>query len=156
MNTYLLLKSLHVVSASVLLGTGAGIAFFMWRAHATRDAATVAAVARIVVLADALFTAPAVLVQFASGVALAMAAGFPLSTPWLAWAIGLYLFVGACWLPVVWLQLRARDLAAQAAREGAPLPAAYHRAMRRWFGLGWPAFAAVLGIVWLMVAKPSL
>lgn len=156
MNAYLLLKSLHVVSASVLLGTGAGIAFFMWRAHATRDAATVAAVARIVVLADFCFTAPAVLVQFASGVGLAMAAGFPLSTPWLAWAIALYLFVGACWLPVVWLQLRARDLAAQAAREGSPLPADYHRAMRWWFGLGWPAFAAVLAIVWLMVAKPSL
>ena len=156
MNTYRLLQALHVVSACVLLGTGAGIAFFMWRAHATRDAATVAAVARIVVLADFCFTAPAVLVQFASGVALALVAGFPLSTPWLAWAIGLFVFTGACWLPVVWLQLRARDLAAQAARERAPLPAAYHRVMRWWFGLGWPAFAAVLAIVWLMVAKPAL
>lgn len=156
MNTYLVLKALHVVSATVLLGTGAGIAFFMWRAHATRDAATVAAVARIVVLADFCFTAPAVLVQFGTGIALAVAAGFPLSTPWLAWAIGLFCFIGACWLPVVWLQMRARDLATQAAREGVPLPAAYHRAMRWWFGLGWPAFAAVLAIVWLMVAKPAI
>ena len=156
MNTYLVLKALHVVSAAVLLGTGAGIAFFMWRAHATRDAATVAAVARIVVLADFCFTAPAVLVQFASGTALAIMAGFPLSTPWLAWAIGLFFFIGACWLPVVWLQVRARDLAVQAAREGAPLPEAYHRVMRWWFGLGWPAFAAVLAIVWLMVAKPAI
>jgi uncharacterized membrane protein len=155
-NTYLLLKAVHVVSACVPLGTGAGIAFFMWRAHATRDAATVAAVARIVVLADFCFTAPAVLVQFASGTALAIAAGFPLSTPWLAWAIGLFFLVGACWLPVVWLQLRARNLAAQAAREGGPLPAAYHRVMRWRFGLGWPAFAAVLAIVWLMIAKPAI
>ena len=156
MNTYLVLKALHVVSATVLLGTGAGIAFFMWRAHATRDAATVAAVARIVVLADFCFTAPAVLVQFGTGIALAVVAGFPLSTSWLAWAIGLYVFVGACWLPVVALQLRARDLATQVAREGAPLPPAYFRAMRWWFGLGWPAFAAVLAIVWLMVAKPPI
>lgn len=155
MDGYLLLKALHVVSATVLLGTGAGIAFFMWRAHATGDAATVAAVARIVVLADFCFTAPAVVVQFASGIGLALAAGFPLATPWLAGSIGLFFFVGACWLPVVRLQIRVRDLAAAAARDGVPLPRAYHAAMRWWFALGWPAFAAVLGIVWLMVAKPA-
>lgn len=156
MNPYLLLKTLHVISAAVLLGTGAGIAFFMCTAHRRGDVAAIAAVARLVVLADWCFTAPAVVVQFGSGVLLAHLAGFPLGTPWLAWSIGLFFLVGACWLPVVWLQIRARDLAVEAARLGQPLSPLYHRTMRIWFALGWPAFLAVIAIVYLMVAKPTL
>ena len=155
MDTYALLKTLHVVSAAVLLGTGAGIAFFMWMAHRSGDVATIAGVSRLVVIADACFTAPAVVVQFASGYLLARMAGFPLDASWLLAAIVLFCVVGACWLPVVWLQARARDLAAEALRAGRPLPARYHRYMRWWFALGWPAFAAVLAIVWLMVTKPA-
>jgi len=155
MDTYALLKTLHIVSASVLLGTGAGIAFFMWMAHRSGNVATIAGVSRLVVIADACFTAPAVVVQFASGYVLARMAGFPLDTPWLLWGIVLFFFVGACWLPVVWLQARARDLAVEAHRTGSPLPARYHRYMKWWFALGWPAFSAVLAIVYLMVKKPA-
>ena len=155
MDTYALLKTVHIVSASVLLGTGAGIAFFMWMAHRSGNVATIAGVSRLVVIADACFTAPAVVVQFASGYALARVAGFPLDTPWLLSAIVLFFFVGACWLPVVWLQARARDLAVEADRTGSPLPARYHRYMKWWFALGWPAFSAVLAIVYLMVKKPA-
>lgn len=155
MDTYALLKTLHIVSAAVLLGTGAGIAFFMWMAHRSGNVAMIAGVSRLVVIADACFTAPAVVVQFASGFALARMAGFPLDAPWLLWAIVLFFLVGACWLPVVWLQAKARDLAAEALRSGTPLPERYHRIMRWWFALGWPAFAAVLAIVYLMVKKPA-
>ena len=152
--SYLLLKWIHILSATLLLGTGLGIAFFMWMAHLSRDARTIAATARLVVIADALFTAPAVVVQLLTGLWLANFLHLPLTTFWIAAALALYALIGACWLPVVWLQMRARDLARQAAADGTPLPPAYFRIMRCWFWLGWPAFIAVIAIVWLMVAKP--
>jgi uncharacterized membrane protein len=155
MSPYLLLKTLHVISAAVLLGTGAGIAFFMLMAHRTRDARLIAHTASVVVVADWLFTASAVVLQPVTGLLLAHMAGYPLSTPWIAWSLGLYLVTGAFWLPVVWMQARMRDLARTAAAEGTSLPGAYHRLWRLWFAFGFPAFAAVIAIVWLMVAKPG-
>ena len=152
---YLALKLVHILSGAVLFGTGAGIAFFMLRAHATRHPATVAAVARIVVLADYVFTATAVVVQPLTGLMLIFLQGYSLTEPWLVAAYGLYVLTGVCWLPVVWLQLRMKALAARAASEGEALPALYDRYFRLWFVLGWPAFAAVLGIYWLMIAKPA-
>lgn len=152
---YLALKLIHILSGAVLFGTGAGIAFFMLRAHATRDPATVAGVARIVVLADYVFTATAVVVQPLTGLMLIFLQGYSLTEPWLVAAYGLYILTGVCWLPVVWLQLRMKALAARAASEGEALPALYDRYFRLWFALGWPAFAAVLGIYWLMIAKPA-
>lgn len=156
MNTYLLLKTLHVVSAALLFGTGLGTAFFMWFAHRSGEVAAIARVARLTVRADWLFTLPAVVVQPLSGYAMVRLAGHDLHQPWLLASLGLYFLAGACWIPVVLLQLRVRDLAVAAARDGAPLPPAYGRAMRAWFVLGWPAFSAVLATYWLMVAKPPL
>jgi uncharacterized membrane protein len=153
---YLALKYLHVIGAAVLLGTGAGIAFFMLMAHLSGDAATIAAVARIVVLADFLFTATAVVAQPLTGVALARTLGYSLGEGWIVLTILLYLGTGAFWLPVVWMQMRMRDLAIAAARRSEPLPPAYHRLFRTWFGFGLPAFAAVLGTFWLMIARPAL
>ncbi|MFC4729038.1 DUF2269 family protein [Coralloluteibacterium thermophilus] len=152
---YLALKTLHVIGATVLLGTGAGIAFFMLMAHRTRDAALVAHTAGVVVIADLLFTASAVIVQPLTGAGLAHLLGFDLFRGWMGWSLLLYVVTGAFWLPVVWIQLRMRDLARIAAATGAPLPPAYDRLYRIWFACGVPAFAAVLGIVWLMVAKPA-
>src|SRR6187431_2416595 len=104
--TYFILKYLHVIGASVLLGTGAGIAFFMLLGHLTQKAVVVAAIARIVVIADFLFTATAV--------ALAWYAGWSLWEGWIALSIVLYVLTGAFWLPVVWMQMRMRDLAVEA------------------------------------------
>lgn len=151
---YLVVKWLHIVSSTLLFGTGLGIAFFMLGAHRSGDARFIAQTARHVVIADAVFTAPAVATQLATGLWLAHRAQLPLSTAWLQVSLALYLLVGCCWLPVLWLQVRARNLAAAAAAAGTPLPPAYQRAMRWWFALGWPAFAAVLAIFWLMVRKP--
>jgi uncharacterized membrane protein len=153
---YLLLKYLHVIGAAVLLGTGAGIAFFMLRAHMTGEAVIVAAVARIVVLADFLFTATAVVAQPLTGIALAHEAGYSLTESWLVLSIALYIVTGAFWLPVVWIQIRLRDLAAISASEGKQLPALYHRLFWTWFGFGFPAFGAVMAIFWLMIARPSI
>jgi uncharacterized membrane protein len=153
---YLLLKYLHVIGAAVLLGTGAGIAFFMVMAHRTGEAALVAATARTVVIADYLFTATAVVAQPVTGLLLAHVAGYALTEGWILASIALYLFTGAFWLPVVWMQARMRDLAREAAAAGAPLPPAYHRLYRLWFAFGFPAFFAVLAIFWLMIARPDL
>ena len=156
MLTYLGLKLLHIVGATALLGTGAGIAFFMLLAHRTGDAATIASVARIVVIADFVFTATAVVVQPITGTLLAWIVGYSLLDGWILLSIALYLLTGAFWLPVVWMQMRMRDLAAEAVREAKPLPAQYHRLFRLWFAFGFPAFGAVMAIFWLMIAKPQL
>jgi uncharacterized membrane protein len=156
MLTYLILKYLHVIGAAVLLGTGAGIAFFMLLAHRTGNAAAVAAVARIVVIADMLFTATAVVVQPITGVLLTLQVGYPLTEGWIVLSFILYLVAGVFWLPVVWMQIKMRDLAKAAAATGEPLPAAYYRLFRWWFGFGFPAFAAVLAIFWLMIARPPI
>ena len=151
---YFVLQYLHAIGATVLLGTGAGIAFFMVRAHASGDPSVIAGVARIVVTADFVFTATAVLVQPVTGVALARFLGYPILDGWIAASLLLYAVTGAFWLPVVWMQIRMRDLAIAAARAGGPLPAAYRRLYRLWFACGFPAFAAVLGILWLMLTRP--
>ena len=128
----------------------------MLAAHRTGDAAAVAQTARTVVLADFLFTATAVAAQPITGAALAYMAGYSLLDDWIALSLALYVFTGACWLPVVWLQMRMRDLAADAVQAGRPLPPRYHVCFRAWFALGWPAFTAVVAIYWLMLVKPSL
>lgn len=152
---FLWLKWLHILSATVLFGTGLGIAFFKWSVDRSGDVRAIAVVMRRVVLADWLFTTTAVIVQPLTGLWLALLAGYPLTRGWVAWSLGLYLLAGLCWLPVVWLQLRMRDMAVRAAAEGGNLPARYHRYARIWFGLGIPAFAALIVVYYLMVFRPA-
>jgi uncharacterized membrane protein len=153
---YFVLKFLHLIGASVLLGTGAGIAFFMLLAHRTKNAATIAAVARIVVIADFLFTATAVVAQPLTGVALAWLTGYSLWEGWIVLSIALYLITGLFWLRVVWMQMEMRSLASAAAASASPLPLRYHQLFRLWFVFGFPAFTAVLGIFWLMITRPTI
>ncbi|MBS0254150.1 MAG: DUF2269 domain-containing protein [Proteobacteria bacterium] len=156
MDAYLIVKWVHVLSSTVLFGFGAGTAWYLWNAHRTGDAALIASVGRMVVRADWLFTGTSGIVQPASGVILARWAGFPLHAPWLVVAMALYLLAFACWVPVVWLQIRAQRLAEQAAATGSALGPDYRQAMRWWFALGWPAFLGLIAVFWLMVAKPAL
>lgn len=156
MDDYQFLKWAHIISSTLLFGTGLGTAFHGWMAHRSEDARYAAAVGRSVVLADWLFTAPAVVVQPVTGVLLALIAGFPLTSPWLVTALVLYALVGACWLPVVWLQIQMHRMAEKAAAAGEELPPLFRRYARYWFVLGWPAFIGVLLIFWLMIAKPAL
>ena len=153
---YFALKFVHVIGAAVLLGTGAGIAFFMLVAHLRGEPSVIAGVARIVVLADFVFTATAVLVQPVTGLLLIYNVGYSIWDGWIVLSILLYLLTGAFWLPVVWMQMRMRDLAVAAVRNGEPLPAAYHRLFWTWFAFGFPAFGAVVAIFWLMIAKPTI
>jgi uncharacterized membrane protein len=156
MDGYFALKFIHIVSSAILFGTGLGIAFFMWSAHRTGDPRAIVQTARSVVIADAAFTASAVVVQLVTGVWLAATAGYSLREPWLLAALGLYVLVGACWLPVVVIQRRMRDLAHAAVEKRQPLPPRYHGLFAVWFWLGWPAFIGVLAIFALMVWKPAL
>jgi uncharacterized membrane protein len=151
---YLVLKYLHIIGAAVLLGTGTGIAFFMLAAHLEGKPIVIAGVARIVVIADFIFTATAVVAQPITGVLLALQAGYSLREGWIVWSIVLYVITGAFWLPVVWMQMRLRDLASKAVANDAPLPDEYHRIFWLWFAFGIPAFIAVAAILWLMIAKP--
>ena len=155
MNGYFVLKVVHVISAAVLFGTGLGIAFFKWITDRTGNTGAIRVVSEKVVLADWLFTLPAIFVQAATGVALARLLGYPLFRGWLAWAIALFCLAGICWIPVVWLQLRMRDLARMSEREGAPIGSLYRTYARVWFWLGVPAFASVVLVFWLMIAKPQ-
>jgi uncharacterized membrane protein len=154
MTVYLTLKYLHVIGATVLLGTGAGIAFFMLMAHLGGEPAVVAGVTRIVVVADFVFTAAAVIAQPVTGVLLTWNVGYSLWQGWIFWSIVLYVLIGAFWLPVVWMQIRMRNLAQAAVLGSLPLPDPYYRIFRLWFAFGFPAFGALLLIFWLMIAKP--
>jgi uncharacterized membrane protein len=155
MSEYLVVKTIHVISSTFLFGTGIGSAFYMLFASLNRDPRVVYFVTRYVVIADWLFTTTAIVVQPATGLWLMHLAGFQFTQRWIAWSIALYLVAGACWLPVVWMQLRMREMARVAMAEGAPLPARYWRFLRIWVALGIPAFAALVVVFYLMVAKPA-
>ena len=153
---YLVLKYLHLLGATVLIGTGAGIAFFMLMAHLSGRVSRIAGVARIVVTADFLFTATAVVAQPVTGVLLAWQTGYALTEGWIVLSVLLYLLIGAFWLPVVFVQIRLRDLAEAAEAAGTDLPPRYHRLFWIWFACGFPAFGSILAILWLMIARPEI
>jgi uncharacterized membrane protein len=152
---YLIIKWVHIVSSTMLFGTGLGSAFYMFFASRTRDPRVIAVVVKYVVIADWLFTTPTVILQPASGLYLVHTAGFPLTTPWIWWSIALFLLAGAAWLPVVWMQLRMRDLAQQAANAGTSLPTKYWSFLKAWVALGIIAFVALVVVFYLMVVKPT-
>jgi uncharacterized membrane protein len=153
--TYLWLKWVHILSATVLFGTGLGIAYFKYRADRSGDLAVIAGVSRLTVAADWLFTAPAVVIQLLTGLMLARIRGWAFTEGWILASLALYFVAGACWIPVVALQIRMRDIALRCLAAGVALPPEYARYRRAWTLLGGPAFGAVLVIVYLMIFKPA-
>jgi uncharacterized membrane protein len=153
---YLVVKWLHVLSSTVLFGTGLGSAFYMFFTNRSGEVRAIAIVARRVVIADWLFTTPTAIVQPVTGFWLLHLAGMPWTTPWILWSLVLYVIAGACWLPVVWIQIRMAEMAERAAAAGEPLPQRFSRYHALWTALGWPAFIAFIAIFFLMVVKPAL
>lgn len=152
---YLIAKWLHILSSTLVFGTGIGSAFHMLMASLRRDPAVAAQVVRQVVWADWLFTTSTMIFQPLSGWYLAHLMGLPvMQTKWLVWSLVLYVVAGLCWLPVVWIQIVMRDIATQADRRGTPLPPRYFTWLKVWIALGFPALFAFLAIFYLMVAKP--
>ncbi len=154
MNTYLILKWIHILSSMLLVGTGFGSAFYLYYIHRTRNTIAIAEVIRLVVRADFCFTTPAVIIQPLTGFAMLSIAGYSLDQLWLRWTLILYIIAGACWLPVVWLQLKMSAIASNAVNNNTDLPAKYWQYARYWEWLGYPAFLSALVIYWLMVFKP--
>jgi uncharacterized membrane protein len=154
--TYLWIKWLHILSSTLLFGTGLGSAFYMFFASRTRDPRVVASVVKHVVVADWVFTTPAIILQPVTGFYLMQLAGYPITSPWILWSVALYLVAGAAWLPVVWMQMRMRDQARDAMNSGTALPGIYWRYLRVWVLLGAVAFLALVVVFYLMVAKPAL
>jgi uncharacterized membrane protein len=148
-------KWLHILSSTVLFGTGLGSAYYMFFASLTRDPRTICNVVRLVVIADWVFTTTTIIFQPLSGFYLVHLAGFPLASRWIVWTMVLYVVAGACWIPVVFIQIRMRRLAEAAAAANSELPAAYDRLLRWWVALGIPAFVSLVIVFYLMVAKPA-
>lgn len=155
MDLYSLVKTLHILSSTVLFGTGLGIAFFMFCSRHAKNIHEKYYATRFTVIADYLFTAPAVIIQPLSGLWLISHGGFDPMAFWLKATYALYMIAGVCWLPVVWIQIQLRHMAEQSAASGVDLPERYHRLFTIWFWLGWPAFISLLAIFYLMVAKPE-
>ncbi len=155
MDAYLTLKWLHIVSATVLFGTVLGTAFHFWFTCRGRNVAAIAASAHVTVVADLWFTTPAALIQPATGLVLVYVVGYPLNARWLVGVWILYGIASACWIRVVFIQLRLRDIARAHAVSGVPLGDDFNRLLRHWMLLGVPAFTAMLIILWLMVARPA-
>ena len=155
MTVYFFVKYLHVIGAIVILGTGAGIAFFMLMAHRSGDAAFIARTAATVVIADMLFTLAAVILQPVTGGLLMMLSSTSFAERWLSASLVLYALAGLFWIPVIFMQIEMRDLASAAAAGSQPMPPRYFTLFRRWFWFGIPGFSSVMIILWLMIAKPE-
>jgi uncharacterized membrane protein len=151
---YLCVKWLHILSSTVLFGTGIGTAFFMLMANQSKEIRAIVFATRTVVVADWCFTTPAVIIQPLTGLWLMHLTGVTFSAGWLAAALALYLFAGACWLRVVWMQIRMKRLSTDALASDTPLPPAYWHLNTWWVTLGSMAFPAVVAIFWLMVFRP--
>ncbi|KRQ17547.1 DUF2269 family protein [Bradyrhizobium manausense] len=154
MMLYFLVKYLHVIGAIIILGTGTGIAFFMLMAHRTDNAEFIARTASVVVIADAIFTLSAVMLQPVTGGLLMMLSSTSIMERWILGSLVLYAVAGLFWIPVVFMQIEMRDLARKAAEQKAALPERYFVLFRRWFAFGFPGFGATMAILWLMIAKP--
>jgi uncharacterized membrane protein len=156
-DSFLLWKTAHVLSASVLFGSGLGTAFFCWFGYRSavnkRDIGALRITLRLTVLADLWLTAPAVMFQAASGLWLMSMLGWPLTSPWSIAVWSMFVVIGACWLPVVAIQINLSKMAA-AAPSIDGLPEGFHRKFRTWFALGVPAFTLIVLVFYLMVAKP--
>ena len=151
MTEYFWLKTLHIISATVLMGTGTGIAFFMLMAVRSGQQQVIHRVSKIVIIADWLFTAPAVVVQLLTGLRLVSVVNYSYTAPWFLWTAVLFVLVGCCWLPVIWIQYQLHHLSAS---ETSLVSRRFRMLMRFWIALGVPAFVAMIAIFWLMVAKP--
>ena len=153
--TNLTVKWIHILSSTLLFGTGLGSAFYMFFTSLSRDVRATAVVVRYVVIADWAFTTPTIIIQPLTGLYLIHLAGFPLTSTWILWSIILYLVAGAAWLPVVWMQIKMRDMAVEAARANTELPPRYWQFLKLWVALGVIAFFSLVVVFYLMVAKPA-
>jgi len=155
MELYFIVKTAHILSSTILFGTGIGIAFFMFRSHFTNDLQEKLYATRNTVLADYIFTFPAVIIQPLTGFWLIWQSGYDWTSLWLVTTYVLYIIAGICWLPVVWIQIQLKEMILHCIEHDAELPTQYSHYFKLWFILGWPAFVSLIAIFFLMVMKPT-
>ena len=153
---FLVIKWIHITSATLLFGTGLGSAFYKFMADRSNDVQAIASTNKNVVLADWIFTTPTVIIQPVSGFIMLLISGYSVTTPWLVLSVVLYLIAGICWLPVVILQIKMRDISSVSALNNLPLPEIYWKQARIWFWLGVPAFICMIVILFLMITRPTI
>lgn len=153
LDNYLLIKLIHIIAAVVVAGTGAGIAFFMFMAVRSKNTQAIKITARHVVVADWIFTAPAVVIQLVSGLYLMNILNYSFTSIWFMVVIGLFTLIGLCWLPVIVIQYKLRDLATNESFN-AYSSNRFRQLFKYWILLGIPAFTAIIMVFWLMVYKP--
>ena len=155
MDLYFVVKTIHILSSTVLFGTGLGTAFFMLMSRFSKDIQSKLFAAKTTVIADYIFTTPAVIIQPVTGLWLMHESGVEFDAPWLLWTYGLYAVAGVCWIPVVFIQIKLRKIVQMAVSSNTEIPESYHHLFKIWFLLGWPAFISLITIFYLMVTKPS-
>lgn len=154
MTLYLWLKFIHILSSTILFGTGIGTACNLFLAHKTKDIYLIANTAKYVVLADWIFTGTSGFIQPVTGFWMVYLAGYSFTSLWVLGSIIGYLIAAFCWLPVVYFQIKMRDFAFAAYKNNTALPPTYFRYFRYWFYLGWPAFISLIIVFYLMTSKP--
>lgn len=154
MDIYLVVKTIHIISSTILFGTGIGIAFFMFRSWFSDNLQDKIYASRNTVLADYCFTLPAVIIQPATGFWLVWQGGYDWADLWLSMTYIIYILAGLCWVPVVWIQIQLKTMVEEAHSNDTDLPERYNRLFKIWFILGWPAFIGLIAVFFLMVMKP--
>lgn len=152
----LVVKALHVLSATIFFGAGLMSAFWKFRGDSSGEPRVVEWAQKQVVLADWVFTVPSGVVSPATGVVLVSVYGLPWTTPWVLASLGGYLAAMVLWLPAAWIQVELRRIARQCVADGTALPERFQRLNRIWLALGVPAFGVSVFIIYAMVVKPSL
>ncbi len=155
MDPYLLVRTLHIISATILFGTGIGIAFFMLNSHFTNNLQQKFFAAKTTVRADYIFTAPAVIIQPLTGFWLISNGGYDPMDLWLQLTYAIYIVAGLCWLPVVWIQIQMKKMISVSLETQTELPPRYNKLFRIWVTLGIPAFIGLVAIFFLMVMRPQ-
>ena len=155
MDPYLIVRTLHIISATILFGTGIGIAFFMLNSHFINNLQQKFFAAKTTVTADYIFTAPAVIIQPLTGFWLISNGGYDPMDLWLKLTYAIYIVAGLCWLPVVWIQIQLKKMIATCLETGEELPPRYDKLFRIWITLGIPAFIGLVAVFFLMVMRPQ-
>lgn len=147
--TYQTLKLIHIISATIMFGTGLGSAFYLFYTYKFSKFSTVKEILNIVIIADYIFTTPSVILQLATGLWLSHYMKL-ISTNWFLIALLFSLLVYALWIRAVFLQLKMKKTLENAKEYNVQ----FHQQMKGWFFLGIPAFFGSLFLFYLMVFKP--
>jgi uncharacterized membrane protein len=151
--TYNTLLTLHIISVIGLLGIGGGSAFYKFMADRSKNLEVIVHTNKMVVLADWLFTTPAVVAQPITGVMLVKLMGYSFDTWWLLLSVNIYVFSIVLWLLAVWLQVLMKRMAMKAQKASISLGADYYRLVNYWIGLGFFSALGMGAIFYLMIFK---